>query len=76
MDTDTEHPTRGPLWNHTDDPKKHCVAFRQTAGEFARMQPFFAAFEDRRMSTAMRWLLEQPAVVETMKAKMREGLVQ
>lgn len=54
--------------------KSYCVSVRMNPAEFAAMQPFFAAFADRRMATAMRWLLTEPRVVEVMKEKMREGI--
>lgn len=58
----------------TESPKSHCVSWRMDADEYARLQPFFAAFPDRRMATGMRWLMDHPDVRKIMADKMREGI--
>jgi hypothetical protein len=65
---------RGAYYPPTENPKSHCVSVRLDADAYARMQAFFSAFADRKQSTAMRWLLEQPAVNELINAKIREGI--
>lgn len=70
-------PGRSPhYYPHTGKPQNHVISWRVPTETWARMQPFFAAFDDRKMATAMRWLLEQPNVRETINEKIREGLVQ
>lgn len=66
--------TAGGYYPPTDNPKSHCVSWRMTAEEHAFLLPLFAAFPDRRPSTAMRWLLNHPEVRSVMVAKMREGI--
>lgn len=46
------------------------IAFRVTVTEFVALMPFFESFPNGSMTTAMRWLLDQPAIKAEMAARV------
>lgn len=46
------------------------IAFRVTPTEFVALQPFIDTFPNGAVTTAMRWLIQQPAVKEEMRRQV------
>ena len=46
------------------------IAFRVTATEQVALLPFFESFPNGSMTTAMRWLLDQPTIKAEMAARV------
>lgn len=75
-DEQVERPKR-PYYGPTDTPKAHTISWRVESDDYAGVYlPFFAAFGDRKASTAMRWLMERPEVRMVINAKIREGIAE
>lgn len=55
---------------HPDELLTHSLSVRLTARGYANVKPFLQSFGDRRTSDALRWLLEQPKVVEVMRERI------
>ena len=44
--------------------------FRLSTAKLRSMRPFFESFPDKRATTAMRWLIDDPRVIEIMHERV------